>query len=117
MVIDKSDAIGTLKANGQYTRGPQDAAKQANTASAPIAGTAATWHRRYFHLGYGDVRRVAKVVHGMPVAEATPERAAGVIPAHVSRGRWLEHPSPSLPQRLRRWTSFTWTPLVPSQLQ
>eukprot|EP00170_Pyropia_yezoensis_P004191 contig_17252_g4202 len=78
-VTNNSDAQGNLKANGQYTLGVQGIVKQAKMASAPVSGTASIWHSRYFHLGYGNLQRVAKMVNGMPAVEVTPERVTGAI--------------------------------------
>lgn len=78
-VTDKSDAPGNLKANGQYTLGVKGIVKQAKMASAPVSGTASIWHSRYFHLGYRNLQRVAKMVNGMPAVEVTPERVTGAI--------------------------------------
>nr|BAG74297.1 polyprotein [Neopyropia yezoensis] len=94
-VVSKADAIGHLEGNGQYTLGGKPVAKMAMMASAPMPGTASIWHRRFFHLGYNNLQRAAKMVDGLPEKEVETESAAGAICRPCVEGKTVKAPFPA----------------------
>lgn len=94
-VINKSDAIGKLNGNGQHTLGGCDTAKEAMMASPPVLGTATVWHRRFFHLSYPNLKKVATMVDGMPPDEVTPDRVAGAVGRPCVEGKLTRAPFPA----------------------
>lgn len=94
-VVSKADAIGKLEGNGQYMLGGTPTAKMAMMVSAPMPGTASVWHRRFFHLGYTNLRRVAKMVIGLPEKDVEPEPVAGAICRPCVEGKTVKAPFPT----------------------
>lgn len=58
-VIGRSDAMGEHHDNGQYTTGGRGNGKEGAMASAPVSGTATIWNRRFSHLSYSSLKKVA----------------------------------------------------------
>lgn len=93
-VVSKADAVGELDADGQYMIGGFPVVKQAMMASAPVTGAATVWHRRFFHLGYTNLQRAARMVKGLPTEEVAPERVAGAVCRPCIEGKMSRAPFP-----------------------
>lgn len=52
------------------------------------------WHRRFFHLGYANLQRAAKMVNGLPAGEVAPERVAGAVCRPCVEGKMAREPFP-----------------------
>lgn len=68
---------------------------EANLASMPLTGTAVVLHRRFFHLGYENLRRVAGRVSGINKMDVTGKRVAGAICRPCAEGKLSRAPFPT----------------------
>lgn len=94
-LVAKASVQGPLTPEDQYLVGGDSGRKASMMARAAVKGTATVWHRRYFHLGYSNLERAAKMVDGMPVGEVTPERVAGAVCRPCAEGKMARAPFPT----------------------
>lgn len=95
-IMAKAGAVGYKDSRGQYIiGGAKNPVAEAKVASMPVTGTAVLLHRRFFHLGYENLRRVAGMVDGMNKKDVTGESVAGAICRPCAEGKLSRAPFPT----------------------
>ena len=94
-VLAKAGATGAMDLRGQYMLGGGGGPPEAMVASAAVAGVPVIWHRRFFHLGFNNLAKAAKIVKGLPPSEVVPERVAGAICPPCAQGKLARAPHPA----------------------
>jgi len=117
-ILNSAGATGELDMRGQYMMGGAGGAPpKANVASAAKTGVPVVWHRRFFHLGYDNLAKAAKIVDGLPASEVIPERVAGAVCPPCVAGKMAKapyKPSTSVVGRLELLVSDTCGPFQAS---
>lgn len=90
--LSHADLVGTLAVPGQYILESSMAEKAACAVKAVLPAEAALRHRRYNHLGSPNLRRVAGMTTGMPLAVAIAKPAAGTVCPPCAEGRLTRAP-------------------------
>jgi len=78
-VPSKAAAVGEVKGRKQYVLKVTPVKESANSASTRIAGEEELWHRQFNRLGIKNLKRVAKMVDGMPSSVVDAERVVGTV--------------------------------------
>lgn len=86
-ILNKAALRGRLTSRGHYVVGCAEAKPGASVASAPVQGVAQLMHRRFMHLGYKNLERLAGMVDGMSADDVKAVRVAGAVcaPCAVSK--------------------------------
>jgi len=116
-VLAQAGATGALDLRGQYMLGDGGSSPEAMVASAAVAGVPVVWHRRFFHLGFTNLAKAAKIVRGLPPSEVVPERVAGAICHPCAQGKLTRAPHTASATTAPRMTlihSDTSGPFTPS---
>ena len=116
-VLAQAGATGALDLCWQYMLGDGGSSPEAMVASAAVAGVPVVWHRRFFHLGFTNLAKAAKIVRGMPPSEVVPERVAGAICHPCAQGKLTRAPhtaSATTAPRMSLIHSDTSGPFTPS---
>lgn len=94
-VLAEAVAAGKLDRGGTYMlcARPRDGGDM--VASAPIAGTAVIWHRRFFHMGYENLTKATRMVDGIPPAEVIAGKVAGDLCRPCVKGKVVRAPFPA----------------------
>jgi len=92
-ILNFAGATGKLDMRGQYMMGGAGGAPpKANVASTAKTGVPFVWHRRFFHLGYDNLAKAAKIVDGLPASEVVSERVAGAVCPPCVGGKMAKAP-------------------------
>ena len=78
-VLRKSAVRGHLTERCHYVVGGHKPGAMANVASSPVTGVAQLMHRRFMHLGYKNLERVAGMVNGLSAEDVKAVRVAGAV--------------------------------------
>jgi len=65
-VLGKASVVGKVNDREKYVLKVTPVKASANAASTRIAVEAEHWHRQFNHLGFGNLKRAAKMVDEMP---------------------------------------------------
>jgi len=93
-VLYKASVVGKVNDQEQYVFKVMPDTASASAASARIAGEAALWHRRFHHLGIENLKRVVKMVDGMPSSVANAEQMLGTVCGPCVEGKMAQAPHP-----------------------
>jgi len=93
-VLDKASVVGKVNDQEQYVLKVTPVQASANAVSTRIAGEAELWHRRFNHLGIGNIKRAAKMVDGMASSVADAERVVGAVCVPCVDGKMVQAPHP-----------------------
>jgi len=93
-VLDKSSVVGNVNDQEQYVLKFMKDTASASAASARIAGKAALWHRRFNHLGIENLKRLVKIVDGMPSSVANAKQVLGTVCGSYIDGKMAQPPHP-----------------------
>lgn len=81
-----------MDGRGKYMLGEKSVPPEAEVASAGIVRVAAVWHRRFFHLGFANLGRASKIVHGLPAGDVVPEQVAGAVCHPCAKAKMVTAP-------------------------